>query len=157
MLSTHLRSEPGLPVVEKKEVEEKEKTIQSRVQTPKQDCRQHQQKHPQRLTRYADKFCSCFAISGGLLLGKPIREKRKLVSRNIRAIDMHDFRIDVHNLLGSTTQSNSTDPRSVYNKCSRQLLDSHAPLVTCTVMDRTSAPWMTLEIKQAKVQRQLAE
>ena len=39
----------------------------------------------------------------------------------------------------------------------RQLLDRPAPLVTRTVTDRTSAPWMTLEIKQAKVQRRLAE
>ena len=70
---------------------------------------------------------------------------------------MHDFRTDVHNLLWSTTQSNSTDPLGVYNTCLRQLLDRHAPLVTHTVTDRTSAPWMTLEIKQAKVQRRLAE
>ena len=79
------------------------------------------------------------------------------LSRNIRAIDMHDFRMDVHNLLGSATQSDSTDPLGVYNTCLRQLLDRHAPLVTRTVTDRTSAPWMTLEIKQAKVQWRLAE
>ena len=70
---------------------------------------------------------------------------------------MHDFRMDVHNLFGSATQSDSTDPLGVYNTCLCQLLDRHAPLVTLTVTDRTSAPWMTLEIKQAKVQRRLAE
>ena len=69
---------------------------------------------------------------------------------------MHIFRTDVHNLLESATPSNS-DPLSVYNTCLRQLLDRYAPLVTRTVTDRTSAPWMTLEIKQAKVQRRLAE
>ena len=93
-----------------------------------------------------------FVISFDLLLRRPVREKRKIISRNIRAIDMHDFRMDVHNLLGSATQSDSTDPLGVYNTCLHQLLDRHAPLVT-----RTSAPWMTLEIKQAKVQRRLAE
>ena len=98
-----------------------------------------------------------FVISFDLLLRKPVKEKRKIISRNIRAIDMHDFRMDVHNLLGSATQSDSTDPLGVYNTCLRQLLDRHAPLVTRTVTDRTSAPWMTLEIKQAKVQRRLAE
>ena len=98
-----------------------------------------------------------FVISFDLLLRKPVREKRKIISRNIRAIDMHGFRTDVHNLLGSATQSDSTDPLGVYNTCLRQLLDRHAPLVTRTVTDRTSAPWMTLEIKQAKVQRRLAE
>ena len=46
LLAGHLRSEPGLPVVE-----EPEKTVQ----------------HPLGLTRYADKLCSCFAIYDGLL------------------------------------------------------------------------------------------
>ena len=63
----------------------------------------------------------------------------------------------VHNLLGSATQSNSTDPLGVYNTCLRQLIDRHAPLVTRTVTDRTLDPGMTLEIKQAKVHRLLAE
>ena len=98
-----------------------------------------------------------FVISLDLLLRKPVREKKKIISRNIRAIDKHDFRTDIYNLLGSATQSNSTDPLGVYNTCLHQLLDRHAPLVTRTVTDRTSAPWMTLEIKQAKVQRRLAE
>ena len=98
-----------------------------------------------------------FVISFDLLLRKPIREKRKIISRNIRAICMYDFRTNVPYLLGSATQSNSTDSLGVYNTCLRQLLDRHDPLVTRTVTDRTSAPWMTLEIKQAKVQRRLAE
>ena len=98
-----------------------------------------------------------FVISFDLLLRKSVREKKKIISRNIRAIGMYVFRTDVHNLLGSATQSNSTDPLGVYNTCLRQLLDRHAPLVTRTVTDRMSAPWMTLEIKQVKVQRRLAE
>ena len=98
-----------------------------------------------------------FVISFDLLLRKPVKEKRKIISRIIRAIDMHDIRTDVPNLLGSATQSNSTDPLGVYNTCLRQLLDRHVPLVTRTVTDRTSATWMTLEIKQAKVQRRLAK
>ena len=48
---------------------------------------------------------------------------------------MHDFRTDVHNLLGSATQSNSTDPLGVYDTCLHKLLDRHAPRVTRTVMD----------------------
>ena len=71
-----------------------------------------------------------FVISFDLLLRNPVREKRTIISRNIRAIDMHDFRTDVDNLLGSATQSNSTDPLGVYNTCLRQLLDRHAPCNT---------------------------
>ena len=88
-----------------------------------------------------------FVISFDLLLRKPVREKRKIISQNIRAIGMHDFRTNVHNLLGSATQSNSTDSLGVNNTCLRQLLERHAPLVTHTVMDRTCAPWMTLEFR----------
>ena len=93
-----------------------------------------------------------FVISFDLLLRKPVREKKKIISRNIRAIEIHVFRTDVHNLLGSATQSTSTDPLSIYKTCLRQLLDRHAPLVTCNVTDRTSAPWVTLDIKPARVQ-----
>ena len=55
-----------------------------------------------------------FVISFDLLLRKPVGEKKKIISRNIRDIDMHDFRTGVHNLLWSATQSNSTDPLGVY-------------------------------------------
>ena len=44
-----------------------------------------------------------------------------------------------------------------YNACFRLLLVCHARPVARTVADRTSDPWMTLEIKQAKVLRRLAE
>ena len=64
---------------------------------------------------------------------------------------MHDVGTDVHSLLGSATQSDSTDPLGDYNTCLRQLFDRHASLVTRTVTDCASAPWMTLDIKQAKV------
>ena len=70
---------------------------------------------------------------------------------------MHVFRTDLRNVLESTIQSESADPLSVYNTCLRQALDHHAPLVTRTVTDRTSAPWMTPEVKQAKVERRVAE
>ena len=98
-----------------------------------------------------------FVISFDLLLRKPGRVTKKVTSWNFRSIDMHVFRTDLRNVLESTTQSDLDDPLSVYNTCLRQVLDHHAPLVTRTVTDRTSAPWMTLEVKQAKVERRIAE
>ena len=79
------------------------------------------------------------------------------MSRNIRSVDMHVFRTDLRHVLESTTQSDLADPLSVYSTCLRQVLDHHAPLVTRTVTDRTSAPWMTLEVKHTKVERRTAE
>ena len=96
-------------------------------------------------------------ISFDRLLRKPGRVTKKVTSRNTRSIDMHVYRTDLRNVLESTTKSDLADPLSVYNTCLRQVLDHHAPLVTRTVTDRTSAPWMTLEVKQAKVERRIAE
>ena len=95
-----------------------------------------------------------FVISFDLLVRKPVREKRKIISRNIRAIDMHDFTTDVHNILVSATQSNSNDPVVVHRTCLCQLLDRHAPLVTRSVTDRTSAPcmiWKSSRLKYSDV------
>ena len=93
-----------------------------------------------------------------LLLRKTGRVTKKVTSCNIRSVDMYAFRTDLCNVLESATQSESADPLSVYNTCLRQALDHHhAPLVTRTVTDHTSAPWMTLEVKQAKVERHIAE
>ena len=67
------------------------------------------------------------------------------------------FKTDHCNILESTTQSDSAVALSVYNTCLHQVLDHHAPLVTRTVTYRTSAPWMTLKVKQAKFERRIAE
>ena len=99
-----------------------------------------------------------FVISLDLLLRKTgQREKEDNLTKTSELLICMILGRMFINLLGSATQSDSTDPLGVYNTCLRQLLDRHAPLVTRTVTDRTSAPWMTLEIKQAKVQRRVAE
>ena len=54
-----------------------------------------------------------FVISFDLSLRKPVREKKKIISRNIRAIDVYAIRTDVHELFGSATQFHSADPLSV--------------------------------------------
>ena len=60
--------------------------------------------------------------------------------------------VHLWSLLGSATQSNSTDPLGDYNTCLHRAscLTAMPLFVTRTVTDRTSAPWMTVEIKQAK-------
>ena len=98
-----------------------------------------------------------FVIPFDLLLRKPGRVTEKVMSRNIRSVDMYAFRTDLRNVLECATQSESADPLSVYNTCLRQALDHLALLVTLTVTDSTSAPWMTLEGKQVKVERRIAE
>ena len=98
-----------------------------------------------------------FVISFELHLRKPGKSTKKVVSRNLKAIDKHVFKTDVSTAFQSACQSDPSDSMCIYNTCLRQLLDQHAPLITRTLSDRTSAPWMTLEIIQAKVQRRSAE
>ena len=100
------------------------------------------------------------SVSFDLLLRKPGRVTKKVTSRNIRSVDMYFFfffRTDLRNVLECATQSESADPLSVCNTCVPQALDHHASLVTRTMTDRTSAPLMTLEVKQAKDKRHIAE
>ena len=58
-----------------------------------------------------------FVISFDLLLRKPGIVTKKVMSRNIRSVDMYAFRTDLRNVLESATQSESADPFSVYNTC----------------------------------------
>lgn len=98
-----------------------------------------------------------FVVSFQLCLRKPGRETRNVTSRNIKAINLFDFKTDICTLFESTAQSGSADPLDVYNTSLHKLLDQHAPLVTRTLTNRTSAPWMTLEVKAAKIKRRQAE
>ena len=98
-----------------------------------------------------------FVISFDMSLRKPGRVTKKVTSRNIRSVDMYALRTDLRNVLESATQSEWAGPLSVCNTCLHLALDHYAPLVSRTLTDRTYAPWMTLEVKQAKVERRIAE
>ena len=65
------------------------------------------------------------------------------------------FHADLENIVPSILNSN--DIAKSYDSDLRELLDSHAPLIKRTVNSRSSAPWMSLEIKQAKAERRRAE
>ena len=93
-----------------------------------------------------------FAISFELLLRKPDSVTKKVMSRCIRSVDMHVFRTYVHIALKSAAQSDSADSLGICDTCLPQLLDYHARLIT-TETERTSAPWITLQVKEAKIKQ----
>ena len=54
-------------------------------------------------------------------------------------------------------QLDSSDLLHSYNSGLREVLDKHAPLRHRRITDRPSAPWLTVQIKEAKQQRRCAE
>ncbi|KAL8562709.1 hypothetical protein ACOMHN_011280 [Nucella lapillus] len=93
-----------------------------------------------------------FLISFSLRLCKPRRRTREVTSRKLKDIDLDVFKADVTTSL-SIIFTDAGDQAAQLNTCLGELLDLHAPLTTRRVTDRTSAPWITLDIKAAKQER----
>ena len=85
-------------------------------------------------------------------LRKPARATRDVSSRDIRRINLNAFKADVGAL-----QLGSSDLLHSYNSGLREVLDKHAPLRHSRITDRPSAPWLTVQIKEAKQKRRCAE
>ena len=93
-----------------------------------------------------------FVMSFSFSLRKPARETRDVSSRDIRRINLNAFKADVGAL-----QLDSSDRLHSYNSGLREVLDKHAPLRHRRITDRPSAPWLTVQTKEAKQQRRSAE
>ena len=93
-----------------------------------------------------------FVMSFSFNLRKPARATRNVSSRDIRRINLNAFKADVGAL-----QLDSSDLLHSYNSGLREVLDKHAPLRHCRITDHPSAPWLTVQIKEAKEQRRCAE
>ncbi|KAK7107751.1 hypothetical protein V1264_015614 [Littorina saxatilis] len=91
------------------------------------------------------------ALFFNISIQKPKPAVRTVTSRNLKKMNVDKFREDVRVFAASTAADTpDTDLLMVFNTCLRQLMDSHAPLVTRQVTDRPSAPWMSEDIKDHK-------
>ena len=95
-----------------------------------------------------------FLLSLHLRLEKLKKPKKTVTSRKLKDIDIASFKLDA---AAKLSQLKDNDLLINYNTCLRKLLDSYAPLCTRTVTDRPSAPWMSDDIKAAKLLRRRAE
>ena len=95
-------------------------------------------------------FCS-------LSLRKPGRVKQQVTSRNLRRINPTRFQTDVSQVASSLAECPDCDLFEELNASLENVLDRHAPLVTRTVAARSSAPWITEEVKAAKCNVRNAE
>ena len=81
-----------------------------------------------------------FLVSLHLRFTKLKKPKKTVTSRKLKDIDITSFKSDADALL---SQLNETDLLINYNTCLRKLLDRYFPLITSTVADRPSAPWLS--------------
>ena len=97
-----------------------------------------------------------YLVSATLKLVKLGKSKKIVSSRNMRCLNIEDFKASVASVL-TGLNCDKCDLAKQYSTQLANLLDKHAPLVQRLITDRSSAPWMSLEIKQAKTERRLAE
>ena len=93
-----------------------------------------------------------FVMSFSFNLRKQARATLDVSSRDIRRISSNAFMADVGAL-----QLDSSDLLHSYNSGLREVLDKHAPLRHRRIIDRPSAPWLTVQIKEVTQQRICAE
>ena len=96
-----------------------------------------------------------------LAVNKPPPPTRLVASRNIRAVCSSDLQANLKAMVDSAGEQRShldlENLVDVYNNGLRQVLDRHAPSVTRRVRDRTSAPWMSKEVRAARQRWRRAE
>ena len=88
-------------------------------------------------------------------IAKPKTVKRTVTSRNLKSVDMKVLKLDIESSFA--TVPDDIPLADHYNNILGQLLDKHAPLTTRTLSSRPPAPWLTVEVKQAKQERCKAE
>ncbi len=102
------------------------------------------------------------AVSCRLAVACPPPPLRCVTSRNLRAVDPAAFQKDVEEFAADACSSAGSNPDAeglvdTYTTGLRRVLERHAPLVTRTVRDRPSAPWLTDEVREARRERRRAE
>ena len=94
-----------------------------------------------------------------LQISRPSLVRSKISSRKIKSINMADLRNDISRseLCTKYHAMCMNELVSCYDSTLSRLLDSHAPLITKSVVKRPIVPWFTNEIKDAKRLRRRAE
>ena len=94
-----------------------------------------------------------------LQLEKPSLVKSCISYRKIKSINFANLREDIvrSDLFQNYQALDLNELVHCYDNTLSTLLDSHAPLITKTVVKRPIVPWFTEEVKEAKRQRRKAE
>ena len=99
-----------------------------------------------------------FTILFDTHMQKPPPERKRLIFRKIKSIDVLSFRNDVKDILTSLEPSTNSDGLiQLYNTSLQSVLDKHAPLKQCMVTVWHHTPYYTDNIRDAKAECRLAE
>ena len=115
------------------------------------------------LTEESALFPSCdhFIVSYELNnCGKIHKNQKKPISfRNVDRINIDNLRSDLSTKLSVviSPQTNFAALMTNYNSVCSDILDTHAPLLVKTIMERKSAPWFDGEYKSLRAMRRQAE
>jgi len=98
------------------------------------------------------------AVTCLLNLQPPPAVKKTLTYRKLRDINFAELSVDIEqSSLCHDPSKNLSDLAVQFDAVLLELLDSHAPLVTKTVTVRSTAPWFSDELRQAKQEKRKAE
>ena len=94
-----------------------------------------------------------FFLSMDVDAPKPQPVKHVIASRNLKTINLDEFRAD------AATALNVSDTSSVesYNETLKLVLDKHAPIISRQITKRQYSPWYSTEVKAATSERRKAE
>lgn len=92
-------------------------------------------------------FSDHHPIKIGIEITKPSTQPVSVTSRNIRSIDVNDFRNDLNEALADLDQSSSIDD---FDARVSAVVEAHAPMMTRTIPNRRYSPWYCQEVKAAK-------
>ena len=101
----------------------------------------------------------CISDHHLLLFSLPLSKKKKakiqhhVTTRNIKDINMIDFKADLVRELSSIQEMSA----EALDRCSRKVLDKHAPLKSKCVKLRKPSPWYNAAVKRAKGDKRRAE
>lgn len=97
-------------------------------------------------------------VSFSMPFRKPAPERRQVLVRNIKDMDMDAFQQDIRNsCLCNNPSDDITHLVNQYNTTLSNILDTHAPARSKTITIKPQSPWFTEEIRIAKRDRRRAE
>ena len=122
------------------------------------------------ITRSASSFClhkvkdlalsDHYALFGSVEFKRPVRTKRLVTSRNIKAINESVLFEYIHKMAEDAEKLNCENVDNLiifYNQQLSKILDNLAPKKTRSITDRQSAPWRDEELFEAKRTERKAE
>ena len=84
-------------------------------------------------------------------------EKKVITFRSLKNIDASLFKSDLSSAIRCIDSETFAGKMDLFGQLCNQVVENHAPLITKTIKDRTSAPWFDGEYKALRVMRRKAE